>query len=195
MSVEVISQGHIFRPKRVLARIQEILAEDLAKKAAKASTDGPNPDGDDADVDDGESNLSEDLDPISSLYPPFCFRSLHDLESLWWLIVFLLIRWDADQEPQGQPDAKEEKRRVDLEDKCTLMFSDSFDHMRTIKDDGYFYTLLVLLSLRMQRAGLVLEELREQLVSRYTESEEYPDSLAKPVTEGLYDAFAKTFAS
>ena len=78
MAVEVFSQDYAFRPSSFLAHLQEKLAKlEAAKQAGNAKSALAR-----RNEDDIPSDFSDDEGLTPSPYPPFCYRPLHDLESL-----------------------------------------------------------------------------------------------------------------
>lgn len=182
MAIEVHKRRYSFRPNKLLERLKEMRKKAAVRSATEATALAGT---------DGVSSFRDDPGLAPPPYPPFCYRPLHDWESLWWLIALLLFQWDAKGEPEDVSDAAEAKRRYVRKDTYTRIFGDSYDRTRVIADDGFFYWMLDSLRPRTQQAGLVLEELRKQLVARYTASEQDWDSSTKPAFDGLQDDFAK----
>ena len=186
MAVEVFSQDYAFRPSPFLAHLQEKLAKlKAAKQAGHAKSLARR------NEDDIPSDFSDDEGLTPSPYPPFCYRPLHDLESLWWLTAFLLFTWTDEENSREVSDAKEEQRRRAHDQTVNRIFGDSFERRRVITVQGFFLTTLPVLLPRMQRAAWILEEPRAQLVNRFTEAERDYESALNTGFDGLHDGLAK----
>ena len=185
MSIEIARQDYSFRPDNYWSRREKARERTSESEQASESVD-------DNDDNDAASNFSDPPD-LPSPYPPFFYRPLHDMESMLWLLLYVLFRW-LREEPQDAEDAEEARRRAAQDNMFNEMFIGSkwYDRRSILVDGVAFCSALRVLPPRLQRAGRILEKWRKQLVSCYTASEQTYDSVATHVFDGLHAGCAET---
>ena len=186
MSIEVARQDYAFRPDKFFAHFQE--QRDKAASKAEREEAGELV----SEDDDVISNFSDE-DPFApSPYPPFFYRALHDMESMWWLVLYLLFRWIREDGPAKTLDTDAEARFQAQEDMQAKLFGKPCDRRSVLVEDGVLLAALHVLPPRLQRAGRILEKWRKQLVACYSTSEKNREAVTKPVLDGLYTGFAQS---
>ena len=104
--------------------------------------------------------------PEVSPEPPFRYNALHDLESLWWVAVYFLVKRRVVDETQDPPSPED---MVALAPQCRLA-SQLFDEkhperLGTLTVDGILVDHARILHPSVHRIAILLDRLREGLLS------------------------------
>lgn len=119
--------------------------------------------------------------------PPLKFRynPLHDMESLWWVAVYLVLKRDVvpgttGEEPEAAWDSKAQQSYV-----CELFGAKRdrlFSHPATL-----IYDLHRVVHPALWPAASILNDLRLSLLTAYHAAEKNLDTLDEKCADGLYD--------
>ncbi|KAJ3753782.1 hypothetical protein EV360DRAFT_87460 [Lentinula raphanica] len=121
---------------------------------------------------------------------PFSYNPLHDLESIWWIIVYVLFFNDDESKPSLNPESRQEMMTElfhgRLEFDCRLIFLNKMSQGTR----GYLEGIEKLLSPRFTPALDLLVPLASKLVSAYTNSEEnHPKEINDRHFNGVHTTF------
>lgn len=118
--------------------------------------------------------------------PTFFHNDLHDLESLWWTVVWKLFREYpiALTDPADQRSMEEQRSRAFSQ--LFSQTSSTWDRHNFIKDGPIFYRDIAWLPYWTRD---IIDSLRTTLVLRYLASEAEPPGIQMDVFEGIHDTF------
>lgn len=129
--------------------------------------------------------------------PEFRYNSLHDMESLWWIAVFLVVRRRAENIPgDHDPIAVEVQRRY-----AAMLFGDdwrSLDARHTAlcgRGSGTFGDYIGALHPSMHVVGKLLNDLRLSMIAAYEAAETDAANIDYSVADALHQPFAEAFTA
>ncbi|KAF7790439.1 hypothetical protein EIP86_001394 [Pleurotus ostreatoroseus] len=129
--------------------------------------------------------------PELSPEPPFRYNTLHDLESLWWVAVYFLIKRRVVDETQGPPSPED---LAALAPQCQLasqLFDNSgHERLGTLTVDGIFANHRRVLHPSVHRVAIILDQLRQGLCSAYITQE--ADPLSTNLVPDIHSTFINT---
>ena len=143
MSVEALRHAYLFRPKKPNRRIGQLFQSPSARAQAKSG---------------GTDRKS---------VAPFQYNPLHDLESLWWVLVYLLFRRPTNIDDDTRERYEEQLRYFDSAFTDELM-----DRLEMFQDQTKFSEGFTTLHDLMKPVAELLDWTRQNLVIQYFNSEE-----------------------
>ena len=169
MAVEVDDQDYTFVPAKSL---EEVLAE-IDAYTREAERDPPHP----------------------KEHPDFFHNPLHDLESLWWIAVYVVLQNEATQNNTVGPTQSDESWDSNAQlVYATKLFSDSLARSNIIEGRGRFLdNMRQVLHHSMKPLALYLEALRRELVHTYRDAEKNVNTIDHHCAAGLCTQFHKIF--
>ena len=174
MSLEVDGQCYLFEPGSAPS----------TNVIKSLSSRFPLLDGDDEPGEMGPL-LFKDPPNLGAL-PPFHYNPLHDLESLWWLTVYLTFEFSDKLFKDQHKQSKEKTSMTGPPCFPTGLFEDWNSRHNVITTTGHFAQYAYLLPECLRPAGAALERFRRELTARYTKTEECQESMLKPAFDGLH---------
>ncbi|KAF7790435.1 hypothetical protein EIP86_001390 [Pleurotus ostreatoroseus] len=133
----------------------------------------------------------EKIVPEFSPEPPFRYNALHDLESLWWVAVYFLIKRRVVDETQDPPTAED---LAALGPQCRLahqLFEGNEGRIHTVTALGTFAGHGRKLHPSLHRVAILLDQLRQELFTAYVTQE--ADPLSTDLVPDIHSAFIQTF--
>ncbi|KAF7799154.1 hypothetical protein EIP86_010385 [Pleurotus ostreatoroseus] len=145
------------------------------------------------EIPEGEIQETEPQSKIP-LIVPVCYNPLHDLESLWWVAVYFLLKKELHDLPEPpETDVTQvwdrERQRVYASD----AFSNRGTRFSIMVTNNFRRDALEVIHPSMRPVLRELNNLRRALVERYTEVEKDPRSIPFDCAKGLYDTFIDGF--
>ena len=126
------------------------------------------------------------------VHPPFCHNDLHDLESLWWVAIWLFFFRQCESERNLQIGERDVQRRV----ASSQLFraTSSYRERRDVLWNGSsFMEKTAWMTGTMSKYRTILNSLRATLVLNYEDVEsEYP-AIRLEVLQETYDRFQMVF--
>ncbi|KAF7799143.1 hypothetical protein EIP86_010374 [Pleurotus ostreatoroseus] len=137
--------------------------------------------------------------PTASPPPvPFHYNPLHDLEALWWVAVYFLLKrevWRSASDPEQRPATgwDREKQRewaegifYGMDYRCPIMMTNG---------RGYFYSNVnAVVHPKMRPVVRILDSIRQDLVRWYIKCENDLASIDYSCAQGLYERFSAKFS-
>ena len=175
MAAEVDMQDYDFRPMKSLA---QLYAEMDAQKEQAA-----------------RDPSASQLTALEKL-PNFFYNPLHDLESLWWIAVYFVLKHEAIQDTSTVPAESDDEWDSDIQlDYANTLFYGALERDSAVRGRGDFLgNMLRVLHRTMQPIALRLEALRRELVQAYREAEKDVDTMDHNCASSLYPQFHTTFS-
>lgn len=127
---------------------------------------------------------------------PLRYNPLHDLESLWWIgAYFLLKREIYHVVPLGGEDSDHWDREKQRKCADEVFYSTDARASIMMHDSGYFYRYVVpVVHPTMRPVAEILQDLRRALLQRYVDVEKDAASVDFTCAEGLYEQFIAGFS-
>lgn len=126
------------------------------------------------------------------------YNPLHDLESLWWIAVYFVLQREI-QSPTPDPLADEDGASWDREQQRKwadgVFYSNDFRcPIMLTPESGYFHTnVRPVVHPAVRPIVDILEDLRQDLLRRYTEVEKDLASVDFTCADGLHERFMDSF--
>ncbi|KAJ3558271.1 hypothetical protein NM688_g1022 [Phlebia brevispora] len=140
-----------------------------------------------------ESNAPSGARPIEHLKsPPFRYNPLHDLESVWWIMVYFLLTKEVFV--AGDLDSSSSVIASDTQGyNAECLFYDLASRRDTVRHLGDFARRVQDVSPVMSGIGTILENTRIQLVNMYRRVEKDLHTLNYDCIRLLYEPFSQCF--
>jgi hypothetical protein len=147
-----------------------------------------------------EQYLAMELAAEKVQFSPFCHNHLHDLESLWWVAVWMVF---YNHFSKGTPSRdcpsftlRDAGRQLDLAEILFPPESGSVHRQHGFQLSDAFAETFDRLSPNNQIACVGLDFLRENLISHYRviEAKHYPLVDPNASTDDIYDGFTEVFS-
>jgi hypothetical protein len=125
---------------------------------------------------------------------PFSHNHLHDLESLWWVAVWVVFYHSFSKEEGDGLTLQDANDQLDMAEKLFPPVVDSTTRLNGFKIRSSFKGICNQLPPNKRHAHICLNFLRQQLISHYEDVEaEYPLINPDASTDDIYGAFTQAF--
>lgn len=130
--------------------------------------------------------------PLAPVIAPFRYNPLHDLESVYWLTLYFMLRYNFISKPSSVKRAARLRHKLHLQTELAMKLSTDLDfRIAVMREDGVLAEALSTLLPPFQDVGGRLDAIRIMLVGRYPEAErqlQTPNyTIGFDVAHGLYD--------
>lgn len=122
---------------------------------------------------------------------PFRHNPLHDLESLWWIAVYFVVKRVAYRTNPNKVDTKWTSHAQRAY--ATELFSCNATRYFVMKRASDFRSKMNIVHPSVKPIVLILSDLRDMLASRYTKAEKNAASIEYTCADGLHEKFIRAF--
>ncbi|KAF7799155.1 hypothetical protein EIP86_010386 [Pleurotus ostreatoroseus] len=187
-------------------RLFKALEVDASREELVSHTEQPEADSpkDEPEAQKQQTDASKVLQPTqeeassSSLSErhPLRFNPLHDLESLWWIAVYFLLKREVQS---GGSDNAEDSASWNREEQRkwadNVFYSNDYRNPIMMSGSSGFFEshITPVVHPTMRPVVRILEDVRQQLAQRYAELEKDPTSIDFSCAEGIHELFMAAF--
>lgn len=129
--------------------------------------------------------------PELSPEPPFKYNAIHDLESLWWVAVYFVLKRRVVNERQDPPSVADIAVLADQCRRAGRLFDLCQDRVATVTVAGVFAEHVLALDPVVRPVAMMLDRLRDHLRASYIRQE--ADTQSTALIPGIHMMFVETF--
>ncbi|THH06436.1 hypothetical protein EW146_g9612 [Bondarzewia mesenterica] len=181
MSVETASQCYKFMPMETKSKInREFDFRVVSDASRRARTSRPLTTG----------HRTQAL----SKRPPYKYNPLHDLESIWWVAVYLVVNKEVINQDEDGSQREVAERAEHQREWANSLFDSLIGRVDLLRTPEQFTLQVPMLHPSVRWIGFdILDNARSLLVAQYTEVEKDLTSITETVADGLHIPFFKLF--
>ncbi|KAJ3559365.1 hypothetical protein NM688_g393 [Phlebia brevispora] len=128
-------------------------------------------------------------------YVKFSYNPLHDLESLWWIAVYFIVKKVATRTVENPATSGKESKWDPRPQQAYAaeLFTTEGGRYKAVALSGTFHARAQAVNRAVRPIVTILDDIRLQLVSRYNAVEEDPTAINHLCADGFYEMFVKAF--